>query len=193
MGVKGEFRQWEDLLRIGTDFGFPRQPLQPSASGTLGLEIGGKNVTPPSYYGIECAILEYLKTAKGSRYSHATRRCSTGASRAWWRHLPRQRATSFSTEACCLGFRRQTFISKLLQHNISQSLPIYLYAFDLLNRDGELLVKLLFPAGARAVQPTNDKTHSAHSEKLPKSEVIGKERKVSANSREAGRRSCGLT
>ena len=59
---------------------------------------------------------------------------------------------------------------QLLQHNISQSLPIYCYAFDLLNRNGELLVKLPFPAGARAVQPTNDKTHSAHSEKLPKPE-----------------------
>ena len=39
---------------------------------------------------------------------------------------------------------------QLLQHNISQSLPIYCYAFDLLNRNGELLVKLPFPAGARA-------------------------------------------
>ncbi len=31
---------------------------------------------------------------------------------------------------------------QILQHSISQSLPIYYYAFDLLNRNGELLVNL---------------------------------------------------
>ena len=31
---------------------------------------------------------------------------------------------------------------QLLQNNLSQALPIYFYAFDLLNRDGELLVNV---------------------------------------------------
>jgi ATP dependent DNA ligase domain len=34
---------------------------------------------------------------------------------------------------------------QLLQANISQSLPIHFYAFDLLNRNGELVVNLPFP------------------------------------------------
>ena len=31
---------------------------------------------------------------------------------------------------------------QLLQNNLSRSLPVYFYAFDLLNRDGELLIDL---------------------------------------------------
>ena len=39
------------------------------------------------------------------------------------------------------GFARQTLLSAPARH-LSQSLPIYFYAFDLLNRNGELLVNL---------------------------------------------------
>ncbi len=38
---------------------------------------------------------------------------------------------------------------QLLQDNISQSLPIYCYAFDVLNRNGELLVNLPLSRRAR--------------------------------------------
>ena len=48
VGFKGDFRQWRICCGSETDCGFPRQPLQPSRSDTLALEIGGENVTLPS-------------------------------------------------------------------------------------------------------------------------------------------------
>ena len=41
----------------------------------------------------------------------------------------------------CLGFAR-TPSFQLLQNSLSQELPVYCYVFDLLNRNGELLVNL---------------------------------------------------
>ena len=50
---------------------------------------------------------------------------------------------------------------QLLQHNILQSLPIYCYAFDLPNKNGDLLVNLPLSRRREGVQSANDKTDSA--------------------------------
>ena len=41
---------------------------------------------------------------------------------------------------------------RILQHNMSQSLPIYCYAFDLLNQNGELLVNLPLSSRREALE-----------------------------------------
>ena len=79
-----------------------------------------------------------------ARKTLAIRRCSTSASMGSWRPLPRSRATPFSMENWLPWIQKGPPSFQMLQNSLSQSLPIHFYAFDLLNRNSELLEKFRF-------------------------------------------------
>jgi hypothetical protein len=51
-------------------------------------------------------------------------------------------AISFSTENCLHWIRKGDLPFRFFKTTCLRSLPVYFYAFDLLNRDGELLIHL---------------------------------------------------
>ena len=72
----------------------------------------------------------------------AMRKCSTSASQRSWTCSPRSRATSFSMENWSPWTRKGGLPFSFCKTTCLGSLPVYFYAFDLLNRDGELLLNL---------------------------------------------------
>jgi hypothetical protein len=81
------------------------------------------------------------KAKDRSRCFLSPRKCSTDASLGLWKPSPRSRTISFSTENLSpYSQGRPSF--QVLQNNLSRSLPVYIYCFDLLNLDGETFMTL---------------------------------------------------
>ena len=79
--------------------------------------------------------------------SLATRKCSRGSFPASSRRSHRWGIISLSTENLLPSIRQGKPSFQILQNNLSRTLPVYFYAFDLLNSDGETLVS--FPIESR--------------------------------------------
>ena len=69
------------------------EPMQ--CKPVTALPAGEKWTFEIKFDGYRCIA---VKRGRRSRYSRATRRCSTNVSLGLWRRLPRSRATSFSME-----------------------------------------------------------------------------------------------
>ena len=113
------------------------EPMQ--CKPVTALPAGEKWTFEIKFDGYRCIA---VKRGRRSRYSRATRRCSTGASPESWMPSPRSRATSFSTENWSPWIRKGDLPFSFCKTTCLASLPVYFYAFDLLNRNGETLVNL---------------------------------------------------
>ena len=110
------------------------EPMQ--CKPVTALPAGEKWTFEIKFDGYRCIA---VKRGRRSRYSHATRRCSTNASRVVDALASLDGDFVLDGELVALDSQgRPSF--QLLQNNLSRSLPVYFYAFDLLNRDGETLV-----------------------------------------------------
>jgi hypothetical protein len=78
-------------------------------------------------------------TATRLRSSPVTRRCSSGAFQELWRRSDRSRATSFSTESWSPWILKGTIV-QTVQGATTTSIPIYFYAFDVLDENAQLLL-----------------------------------------------------
>ena len=80
-----------------------------------------------------------LSLAQKSLYFLATRECLTSASRRSSMLSPHSMATSFSTVSWWPLIPREAILSASAERPVT-TLPVYFYAFDLLNRDSESLL-----------------------------------------------------